>query len=367
MKAVQDNKPPEDSACPVKSNYKSPHAYNVYGERINPDNQIELNANQLPVPGQAAPLPTERVKSSIPKGGTSETWTYPSPQMFYSSLVRKEKDSGIHLDDVEMVVGIHNNMNEHTWTEVMLWEKEHKQEGCEVSLLKFRGRPHDLSPTARFWTWLGYEAPFDRHDWIVDRCGREVRYIIDYYYNEQNTSNPDPSVSNIKIHVRPALDSFEGVLDRLKARIGRTFKIGGRIGGYTAPPPLNRRKVPETVNAEVIPAEEFNFLADLNIETVTENAKKIENKCQSFLHVSQNFPEDENNAIALTYCMGEVVCPKRAEQWMKLMSDPHVSEQDIQNSFTDLTTCLTRYYAQVAKFNSSKPYEHLQTKPKEEL
>jgi len=29
-----------------------------------------------------------------------------------------------------------------------------------------------------------YPPPFDRHDWIVDRCGKEVRYIIDYYYNE---------------------------------------------------------------------------------------------------------------------------------------------------------------------------------------
>ena len=26
-----------------------------------------------------------------------------------------------------------------------------------------------------------YELPFDRHDWIVDRCGKHVRYIIDYY------------------------------------------------------------------------------------------------------------------------------------------------------------------------------------------
>jgi len=29
-----------------------------------------------------------------------------------------------------------------------------------------------------------YPEPFDRHDWIVDRCGKEVRYVIDYYYNE---------------------------------------------------------------------------------------------------------------------------------------------------------------------------------------
>ena len=26
---------------------------------------------------------------------------------------------------------------------------------------------------------LGGPLPFDRRDWIVDRCGKEVRYIID--------------------------------------------------------------------------------------------------------------------------------------------------------------------------------------------
>ena len=28
---------------------------------------------------------------------------------------------------------------------------------------------------------MGYQLPFDRHDWIVDRNGKEVRYVIDYY------------------------------------------------------------------------------------------------------------------------------------------------------------------------------------------
>ena len=34
-------------------------------------------------------LPTERQKSSIPKAGTEETWTYPSPQMFWNAMLRK--------------------------------------------------------------------------------------------------------------------------------------------------------------------------------------------------------------------------------------------------------------------------------------
>ena len=29
--------------------------------------------------------------------------------------------------------------------------------------------------------WCSIKLPFDRHDWTVDRCGKEVRYCIDYY------------------------------------------------------------------------------------------------------------------------------------------------------------------------------------------
>ena len=28
---------------------------------------------------------------------------------------------------------------------------------------------------------LRYDKPYERRDWIVDRCGRTVRYVIDYY------------------------------------------------------------------------------------------------------------------------------------------------------------------------------------------
>ena len=42
-------------------------------------------------------------------------------------------------------------------------------------LKKFAGRPQDYSPKARLLNFLGYKLPFDRHDWVVDRCGKEVR------------------------------------------------------------------------------------------------------------------------------------------------------------------------------------------------
>ena len=33
--------------------------------------------------------------------------------------------------------------------------------------------------------------PFDRHDWTVDRCGKEVRYIIDYYAVDDGMGDTD--------------------------------------------------------------------------------------------------------------------------------------------------------------------------------
>jgi cytochrome c heme-lyase len=53
--------------------------------------------------------------------------------------------------------------------------------------------------------------PFDRHDWVVDRCGQDHRYIIDYY--AEPTSEDD--VPNIFLDVRPAL-TFSGALDRMR-------------------------------------------------------------------------------------------------------------------------------------------------------
>ncbi len=47
-------------------------------------------------------------------------------------------------------------------------------------LLRFLGRPDDLSPLALARRVLTGEKPFDRHDWYVDRNGKQVRYVIDY-------------------------------------------------------------------------------------------------------------------------------------------------------------------------------------------
>ena len=58
------------------------------------------------------------------------------------------------------------------------------------------------------------ERPFDRHDWTIDRCGTEVRYVIDYYSGHDEPDNP---VFNVD--VRPALDSPSALFDRAREGI----------------------------------------------------------------------------------------------------------------------------------------------------
>lgn len=62
----------------------------------------------------------------------------------------------------------------------------------------------------------GFKLPFDRHDWIVDRCGKDVRYVIDFY----NAAPVQNATVGMYLDVRPALDSLEAVVDRLKMQFG---------------------------------------------------------------------------------------------------------------------------------------------------
>lgn len=57
-----------------------------------------------------------------------------------------------------------------------------------------------------------YELPFDRHDWIINRCGTEVRYIIDYYDGGEVNQEYQFTI----LDVRPAFDSLSAVWDRMK-------------------------------------------------------------------------------------------------------------------------------------------------------
>ncbi|ORX39223.1 cytochrome c/c1 heme-lyase [Kockovaella imperatae] len=226
--------------CPVQHDTKA---------SLNPLNSIPLNLSTARQPGQKMALPTDREASTIPRpqsnedggdafggigGATNEestVWEYPSPQQFYNALVRKGWETP--EESIEMVVAIHNFLNEEAWQEVMKWEKRFPG-GEQAKLERFQGRPGELSPKAQLHLWAGKifpskfntEPPFDRHDWIVTRPAVPTspndkntppklittRYVIDYY-----SAPPDEEGNPVfSLDVRPALDNLESINQRIR-------------------------------------------------------------------------------------------------------------------------------------------------------
>ena len=147
LTASDDEADDETSDCPAVQGTSSQlstsinvtvQPFDVYSRplELDPTNNMPLSnpdnvaRNSLPSKEQIVSLPTERVSSTIPKGGTDgETWTYPSPQMFWNSLARKGKLGSTKEEDMEVVVAIHNDMNEGTWEKILEWEEVIGEEG----------------------------------------------------------------------------------------------------------------------------------------------------------------------------------------------------------------------------------------------
>jgi cytochrome c heme-lyase len=340
--------------CPIKNDenkYKNPNQYNVYSQKIDPTNQMPTQANQQPAPGQVVPLSTDRVTSGIPKGGTEEgTWSYPSPQMFWNALVRKGKSEGSTEKDMDVVVAIHNNMNENTWKQVMAWEELHpvSESGREPKLLRFQGKPHDLSPKARLKLLFGHPAPFDRHDWIVDRGGKEVRYVIDYYHDEsQVKADKTPkltdlhSVKSITVDVRPALDSVDSLIDRLCRMPFHLLKNPNSIYHPPAFFPSFQMKQAESQKID-----------DLNQKWTT-----IQKNCESYkIKLSECTSKDECSAaaIALQRCTASVICPDYVKQFDHVMSVRPVDEEKLEEAFTKMSDCLEDFAVECKQRSNPK-------------
>mmetsp|Transcript_17784 Transcript_17784/g.35131 ORF Transcript_17784/g.35131 Transcript_17784/m.35131 type:complete len:288 (+) Transcript_17784:277-1140(+) len=200
------------------------------GVALDDRNMMPKTAEQKPWPGQRYNLSTHRVESVIPKGEftpehqknakESSSWMYPSEQQFFNAMKRKGWEP--REEDMRIVLAIHNHVNDRAWSEVLKWESMHAQECDCPRLVRFMGKPKNLSPKATVRSWFGYAKPFDRHDWIVDRCGTEVRYIIDFYQGA-STGNPGEVVS-MYLDARPALDTWGSAVDRARMQFREIFK-----------------------------------------------------------------------------------------------------------------------------------------------
>ncbi|KAJ1431418.1 cytochrome c/c1 heme-lyase [Ochromonadaceae sp. CCMP2298] len=212
----------QSDGCPVdhKSAPSASASYNA------PANDMAFGQDRYP--GQQNDLSVRRKVSTIPKGSFSpahqpsadiDKWVYPSEQQYFNAMKRKGYSPA--EVDIPVVLFIHNNVNEQGWSKVKEWESYSGNPAPK--LVRFIGRPKDMSPKAILLNWMGYTKPFDRHDWVVDRHGKEVRYVIDFYGGASTHVGKNKPVS-IYLDVRPAVDSAGALVARLSFAFRQRFQ-----------------------------------------------------------------------------------------------------------------------------------------------
>jgi cytochrome c heme-lyase len=195
--------------------------------RLHPSNSSLSNHRQIssiprgsshPYSTSDSPCPSPHPPNAEqdPKTSSSGHWIYPSEAQFFAAMRRKSHNPS--PTDMKTIVPIHNAVNEKVWHEILKWEAGRGAEGCGgPKLVSFRGDSTRLTPRARWNVLLGYQAPFDRHDWVVDRCGMRVDYVIDFY---QGKADDSPQPLSFYLDVRPKLNTWEGVRMRLESFVG---------------------------------------------------------------------------------------------------------------------------------------------------
>lgn len=260
---TQQQEPNTQSSCPVPHNQRTVQLLQSQQNQLNNQSlhnqqhdqqhhqqhqqQHNLIGDIFPVddvkpqPNQSMPLDTHSIPSTIPRAHsdteqqriqnqTGTTWHYPSQQRFYNAMIRKGYNPNVY--DVPYIVAIHNSVNEKAWSHVLEFESLHYNTCQQPKLLKFKGRPNDTSLKAYLrHTLLGSVKPFDRHDWTVDRCGKQVEYVIDFYSGKQdnnhihdNSNNNNNDNPGIYIDVRPK-PSAGGFYDIARLKLKKFFEI----------------------------------------------------------------------------------------------------------------------------------------------
>jgi cytochrome c heme-lyase len=208
------SRPVKSSNNPLLSLQSSSDSSSTTISKLNPLNYIPANLpnTRSSSSPQTLTLPLSRSTSSIPRADTPNTkWEYPSPQQMYNAMLRKGY-TDTPADAVESMVAVHNFLNEGAWEEIVEWEgifrgglkdgwrmckmgkegmrmerlrdevrtarreelglqrhtAEDGEDEYQPQLVRFQGRPKDMTPKAGIlqalgWVWptkFGYVSPF---------------------------------------------------------------------------------------------------------------------------------------------------------------------------------------------------------------
>lgn len=219
------NRPPHHPLLPSSPPTTTPTPRLTKTRPLASDRETSSIPRALSSSSISTPAPTTQQHQHPPpaldSAATGETaeaqrWIYPSERQFYDALRRKNHSPS--PTTIASIVPIHNAVNERAWSSILSdWElrspgARRANGACGGPRLRsFSGDSSKLTPRARIYGWLGYERPFDRHDWVVERCGGEaVEYVIDFYKGRGGGLS-------FFLDVRPKLNSWAG----WKLRLGR--------------------------------------------------------------------------------------------------------------------------------------------------
>ncbi|KAK5710584.1 Cytochrome c1 heme lyase [Elasticomyces elasticus] len=211
--------PPPRSPAPPR-----PKMYRLSTDREISSIPRAIAPDHTPNSAEQAALPKATASHGSPANAQGDTgfdqesgnWIYPSQSQFFAAMRRKGHEA--EASDMSTIIPIHNAVNEKAWAEIKAWEAPYSQVCGGPKLVSFAGDSKALTPRARWKSLVGYQTPFDRHDWVVDRCGKRVEYVIDFYSGKGGGVG-DKGL-NFFLDVRPKLNSWEGVTTRAWRAVG---------------------------------------------------------------------------------------------------------------------------------------------------
>jgi Cytochrome c/c1 heme lyase len=181
---------------------------------------------------------------------------------------------------------------------------------------------------------FNHPAPFDRHDWVVDRGGQEVRYIIDYYHDEsavEKDQNPKhlhdlTSMRSIAVDVRPALDSVEALFARFIMMPFATLR-----GSTTYNPP------------PFFPTRQMTVAEEHKDARIARNWADIITKCAVNKDALAACDSEEScgaASVALQRCMSSVVCPSVSLEFDKCVAATPQNDSLTGAAFNAMIKCI---------------------------
>jgi len=104
------------------------------------------------------------------------------------------------------------------WEQIFKWEAMHGggMECGGIKLISFARFKSNRTPSAAWAVFMGHKPPYERQDWITDRCGVINRYIIDFYKRPRDYKDPDSPEDVLVIYARPSIRNWDGAKLRMR-------------------------------------------------------------------------------------------------------------------------------------------------------